>query len=351
MADARGTRPVWREALVVALAAAALAAPIPASFVDGYYASLYRAWQRLLTPLFNGLPFAPFDLWLVAALALLALAVIRGWRRAGPGRIRRLGAAAVSMVVFLCAVYLWFMASWGLNYRRAPLTARLDIARERVTAAAVQVLAARTVAELNRLHAEAWAGGWPEWREVPALLTISTPAAAGALGLPAPHPGTPRVSILQPYFRWASIEGMTDPFLLDVIVNGDLLPMERPAMVAHEWGHLAGLAREAEASYFGWRVCQAGDARTQYSAWLFIYGYVMNAIEPEARRPLIASLADGPRRDLRAMAARSALAVPVVRDAAWQAYDRYLKSNRMPEGVRSYDDVLVLILGSRPATQ
>ena len=47
---------------------------------------------------------------------------------------------------------------------------------------------------------------------------------------------------------------MTDPFLLDVIVNDDLLPMERPAMVAHEWGHLAGLAREAEASYFGWRV-------------------------------------------------------------------------------------------------
>ena len=155
------------------------------------------------------------------------------------------------------------------------------------------------------------------------------------------------MSLLQPYFRLASIEGMTDPFLLDVIVNSDLLPMERPAMVAHEWGHLAGLAREADASYFGWRVCQAGDERTQYSAWLFVYGYVMNSIGAEARRPLLALLENGPRRDLRAMAERSARAAPMVRDAAWQAYDRYLKSNRVAEGVQSYDDVLVLILGGR----
>ena len=112
-------------------------------------------------------------------------------------------------------------------------------------------------------------------------------------------------------------------------------------------GHIAGLAREAEASYFGWRLCQAGDARTQYSAWLFVYGYVMNALDAETRRPLLVSLAAGPRRDLRAIADRSRTAVPVVRDAAWQAYDRYLKSNRVPEGVRSYDDVLVLIVGDR----
>jgi hypothetical protein len=343
--EARVSRSVLRSAIVVALAAVALLAPISSSLVDRYYAPLYGPWQRIVTPLFDWMAFAPFDVWLVVTLVAFGLLARRAWRRAAPGGTRRLGVVALNVIVAVSAVYLWFLASWGLNYRRAPLTARLDISRERVTAAAVQALAARTVAELNRLHADAWARGWPEWRDVPALLTPSMPAAAAALGLTPPHPGRPRVSLLQPYFRWASIEGMTDPFLLDVIVNGDLLPMERPAMVAHEWGHLAGLAREAEASFFGWRVCQTGDARTQYSAWLFVYGYVMNSIGPEARRPLMASLAAGPRRDLIAMAERSARAVPAVRDAAWLAYDRYLKSNRVPEGVRSYDDVLVLILG------
>lgn len=350
MGDARRSRSARRSAIVVALAAIALAAPAPASVVERYYVPLYGAWQRMVTPLFEWMAFAPFDLWLVATLAALALAARRSSRQAGPGVLRRLLGAAVGVTVAVSAVYLWFLASWGLNYRRAPLRTRLDISRERVTPEAVQALAARTVAALNRLHAEAWAQGWPDWRDVPALLTPSMPAAAAALGLTPPQPGTPRVSILQPYFRWASIEGMTDPFLLDVLVNGDLLPMERPAMVAHEWGHLAGLAHEAEASYFGWRVCQTGDARTQYSAWLFVYGYVMNSISVEARRPLMASLGEGPRRDLRAMAERSARAVPVVRDAAWLAYDRYLKSNRVPEGVQSYDDVLVLILGGPAET-
>jgi Protein of unknown function (DUF3810) len=347
VADARRAGSWGRPVIVLAIAAGALAAPIPPSLVDRFYAPPYAVWQRVVTPAFDWLPFAPFDLWLAVTCVVLVVAVRRAVRRARPGLVRALAGAILSVFVVASVAYLWFLASWGLNYRRAPLTARLDISRERVTASAVRALATRTVTELNRLHAPAWASGWPEWRDVPALLMPTVPPAAAALGLAPPRPGAPRVSLLQPYFRWASIEGMTDPFLLDVIVNGDLLPVERPAMVAHEWGHLAGLAREAEASYFGWRVCQAGDARTQYSAWLFLYGYVMNSIDAEARRPLMASLADGPRRDLRAMAERSARAVPAVRDAAWQAYDRYLKSNRVPEGVRSYDDVLVLILGGR----
>jgi hypothetical protein len=86
--------------------------------------------------------------------------------------------------------------------------------------------------------------------------------------------------------------------------------------------------------------------RAQYSAWLFIYAHVMNGVSPDARPDLMARLEAGPRKDLRAIAARYARVVPAVRDAAWLAYDRYLKSNRVPEGVASYDDVLLLILGS-----
>jgi len=63
----------------------------------------------------------------------------------------------------------------------------------------------------------------------------------------------------------------------------------------------------------------------------------------------MAKLEAGPRRDLRDIAARYRQVVPAVRDAAWLAYDRYLKSNRVPEGIASYDDVLILILGGPPS--
>lgn len=346
MGDARRA-PSWLgPALVVALAAAALAAPMPAPLIDRYYARIYPAWQGAVTWAIDWLPFAPFDLWLVVVLVVVGVSIRRAVKRARSGALRPAGAGLLRVLVIASVLYLWFLASWGLNYRRTPLTESGLIRRERVTPEAVRTLAERTVSELNRLHEPAWAAGWPEWREVPAILRPALPHAAQAVGLrQAFTPTTPRVSLLQPYFRWASIEGMTDPFLFDVIVNDDLLPMERPAMVAHEWGHVGGLARESEASYFGWRLCQQGDTRLQYSGWLFLYGYVMNSVDAETRRPMLAALAVGPRRDLRAIAARAEHAVPVVRDAAWQAYDRYLKSNRVAEGVRSYDDVLVLILG------
>jgi hypothetical protein len=33
---------------------------------------------------------------------------------------------------------------------------------------------------------------------------------------------------------------MTDPFLLETLLASNLLPFEVPAVIAHEWGHLAG---------------------------------------------------------------------------------------------------------------
>jgi hypothetical protein len=59
-----------------------------------------------------------------------------------------------------------------------------------------------------------------------------------------------------------------------------------------------------------------------------------------------ATLARGPRDDLAAIAARLSTVQPAVARASWSTYDRFLKANRVPEGVRSYDDVVRLVVGS-----
>ena len=53
---------------------------------------------------------------------------------------------------------------------------------------------------------------------------------------------------------------MINPFGLEVLVNPDLLPFERPFVAAHEWAHLAGYADESEASFVGWLTCMRADA-------------------------------------------------------------------------------------------
>jgi hypothetical protein len=331
----------------VAAAATALLVPWPAAAVEAWYASgVYPVWQRIATPITNVLPFAVLDVIIVIGVAAIAWVIVDGWRRTVGSRLRRAGAVAGRLLVCAAVLYLWFLASWGLNYQRRPLAERLGLDRRRATHAAASRLADETIGELNRLYPLAHAQPWPEREALRPLLEAPFTAALGGVGARDVVPGRAKASLLQPYFRWAGIDGVTDPFAPEVIVSTDLLPMEWPFTLAHEWGHLAGLAHEAEASYLGWTTCLGGTDQTRYSARLWILGHALSVLSRDERIALVAKLDDGPRGDLRAIAHRVAMSVPAVRQVSWAAYDRYLKTNGVSEGLAAYDAALVLILAA-----
>src|SRR5207249_2335257 len=84
----------------------------------------------------------------------------------------------------------------------------------------------------------------------------------------------------------------------------DLLPMERPFVVAHEWAHLAGYNDEGEANFVSWLACVRGDEARQYSGWLAIYSEASAMLGGRERQAMGERLAPGPRADLRAIADR-----------------------------------------------
>jgi len=160
--------------------------------------------------------------------------------------------------------------------------------------------------------------------------------------------GRPKRTLLNFYFTRVSIDGMTGPFFLETLVNGTLLPFERAATVAHEWSHLAGYADESEANFVGWLVCMRGSSAVQYSGWLSLYGTVVGALPRSDRDTVVRRLSDGPRGDLRAISDRVRRhAVPAASRAGYALYDRFLKANHVEAGVRSYGEVLRLLLGTR----
>jgi hypothetical protein len=111
----------------------------------------------------------------------------------------------------------------------------------------------------------------------------------------APVAARPKVTLFDLYFRRAGVEGMTDPYFLETLVQRDLLPFERPFVIAHEWSHLAGFADESEANFVGWLTCLRGSVADQYSGWLFLYGELSRVVRPGDRGPLSVGLAAGPR--------------------------------------------------------
>lgn len=316
--------------------------------------------QPRLTALSNSTPFAWFDVLVLITIAgtgtMWAIRLLRALRdrRASPSAgdrrmIRAVGALARDTAAMSAVLYLWFAGAWGLNYQRQPLREQLDFREERITRDALRALAERTIDSLNALHGTAHAGGWAEAAELPVSLGPAFGRAQQDLGSHwTARMGRPKRTLLDFYFTRVSIDGMTGPFFLETLVNATLLPFERAATVAHEWSHLAGYADESEANFVGWLVCMRGPAGVEYSGWLSLYGTVIGALPRGEREAIVRRLGEGPRADLRAISDRVRQhAVPAASRAGYALYDRFLKANRVEAGVRSYGDVLRLLLGTR----
>jgi len=315
---------------------------------------VYGLFQPLVTSISSLLPVAWLDLLLLGAFIWLVVRSRRVARAAGPVRRQALVALAADVVTAIAALYIVFLAAWGLNYRRLPITATLDFDQARVTREAVERLAVRAVDELNRLHARAHADAFATATLAAVRVHLAPAFTKAQRDLGATHiatPGQPKRSLLSLYFRWATVDGMINPYGLEVLVNPDLVPIERPFVVAHEWGHLAGWARESEASLVGWTTCMEGDETAQYSGWLSLFLHLRGDVSRDALTRIDARLADGPRADLAAIYKRLSTGQPAVQRASWGAYDQFLKANRVPEGVRSYDEVVTLIVGTKLGTQ
>jgi hypothetical protein len=338
--------------LVVAAAVAAAVLPVPPDWVEQHYA---RAWfpsiQRALTSISNAFPFALLDALILASAgavlagAASALRAPRGQRVAMLARRAWQGALALSMA------YLVFLAAWGANYRRQPVAAMVDFDEGRVTTSAVAALNEAALGELSRLRPGLPEGdaGWPDSGTMAADLRSALDTGTSLLRLPAPvRAARPKWTLLDVYFTRAGVSGMTDPFFLETLLASNLLPFERPVVIAHEWGHLAGFARESDASFFGLIVCLHGNAAAQYSAWLDIFLRTLASRDREDRQAASARLPEAVRADLRAMAARSARdQVRAVSLLAWRTYDTYLRSQRVEGGVRNYSEVVRLLAGTR----
>jgi hypothetical protein len=343
-------RPVAEIAILGAAAVAALTPIAPRVVEDWFSTGFYPPVQRAVTSLSNLLPVALLDLLCLVTAVVVAWASARAIRSSW--QTRRIGALMGVLRVLLstaATVYIVFLLLWGLNYRRLPMTERVQLRAAAPTAESVGQLGREAIAQLNTLYADAHRAGWIESPEQSEALRRGFVATQRALSDAPPITFGPlKSTLLGAYFRWTGVDGMVNPFALEVLVNPDLLPFERPFVAAHEWAHLAGYADESEASFVGWLACLQGNASTQYSAWLFLYWQVRGEVDADTRADLDQALAPGPRRDLDAMAARLRDGeLPWLRTAGWQVYDQYLKANRVEEGIRSYSAVVTLILRTR----
>jgi hypothetical protein len=323
--------------------AAVLATPWPTWLVEHLYSRrLYPRIQHVLTGLTNSVAWAVMDAMLIGAalyvLWRLVRTVVAARDRGVGSALWELGRRLLRTSAMIAAV---FLLVWGMNYRRVPLEQALR-GESQVTVSAEDIQRLAEAAATSARDTRPVDTLTPSLDELATRLAPSFQAALQSLGYPPiTIVGRPKVSVvLTPFFTAAGVTGMVNPLALESIIYPELLPFERPMVLAHEWAHLAGVADEADASAVAWLTCTRAGADLAYSGHLFLVIESSGAVPRTVWRDVRATLGPGVISDLAALTQRLTRQEPVVRDTAFKVYDGYLRSNSVPDGVRSYSRVL-----------
>lgn len=336
----------WLVLFVLALVFAL--APLPDWIVEQFYSrGVFPTLQIWITTVTNLVPVAILDLMILGALSAVVLRMGSLWVAVRKRGIFSAAWEALRRVIRVASVvtilFMWF---WGFNYRRIPLETALGGNTPHLTADLLQTTIADANALAVRVRQEKNAQADMSYDDIAKILPRPMNDALQQLGRePLGMPGRPKFSlVLTPFFTWTGVDGMINPLALESIVHPDLLPFERPYVLAHEWGHLSGHADEAEASAVGWLACMNGPPAFAYSASLYLIMEARAALPPDLRASATARLDPVVRSDLDAIAERLQHEQPTMQHAASQVYDQYLKANRVEDGNASYGRALTIIL-------
>ncbi len=327
--------------LTIVVALVAMLVTPSRSFLDGFYAgTFYPAAQTTITGLTNYLPFALSDCILVIVVVglvvrwVVALRAKRTWRT--------LAQLMFQTLAMLSVIYVWFLIDWGWNYDRPSLSTTLSYDSASVARLALEPLELRAVGVLDdaAIAAHRERNGNVDIR--PALIEAEQ-SVLGTLGIAHKVvPTRPKRSIMDWYFTSTGVTGMFVPFTYETYVASDVLWFEYPFTLEHEWGHVAGIARESDANLVAaLATLQSNDPIIRYSGLLIVYGALPRMPRADARlsKLVLADYGAMRRRDVRHIK-------PLAFKIAWGTYDTYLKSQHVETGVVNYTEYVRLLLGT-----
>ena len=372
----------WRHwVLLVLLSLITLTKLIPLwGFI--YTTRIYPIIGSLLSPISGLFPFAVGDIFIALSIVWVIFYPIYEikWRKQLAKRFfflaAKRGCYPKKKVVFgrvaeyLLWVYAWFYIAWGLNYSQPNIYCRTGMKPVEVSEAKFREFAYRYADSINSLSEErrvkSEETAFDDQREsqfngmvddglknrVRDAVLKGYNEIGAKEGINAPfnqHPHA-KTMIFTPLSSMSGVTGSMGPFFCEFTLNGDIRPHDYPAIYAHEYAHLLGIANEGEANFYSYIVCTASsDKAVKFSGYYHIFFHVLRNVfdilgEKEGEkflkyiRPEIIQLAKSDRNYWLSKRCK-------VLDAAQDfIFDLYLRGNHVAEGRKSYSGVVGLIL-------
>jgi hypothetical protein len=326
---------------------------LPASFIERFYANgIYIRLQSFFTPITNVLPFAIYDVLILAVVTGLPIWWIVRIVKSGKGR--RLFCTLtlfLNTIVLAAIVLMIFQFLWGFNYMRQPLRQKLDYNSERINEEAAIRLYRLCVERLNAEVDQAHKTNLPDDEEWRKRLQPSYSLLLKDFGRTSDITlAKAKATLFDKYLEASGISGFINPFGHETIVGRGYHSLDRAFTLAHEWGHLAGFADESEASFTGLlALLRSEDAACRYAGWLALYSHMpLRSLKEKlkadgAQTAQLSAAVESDLRDMDAEAEKRRIS-PVVSKAQWQMYDQFLKTQH---ATASYGELISLVMGTQ----
>lgn len=323
----------------------------PALLEKVYPAAWNRALIRGLSRITGPLPFSLGEAVLYAHVALGIILLILFLVKLFKG-----GAFSLLFrtLAYASILYIIFMVVFGLNYHRPSVRTHLDLEKTLYEKESLMEMNEALIEKANSLRAQVAEDEKGvfllemEKSELFEKALESYDAFSGEYPVYQGTYGPAKGVFLSEYMNYTGITGVFMPFTGEANVNTKGPDLLFPATVLHEMAHQRGVAYEDEANFMAYVTSQYHKAESiRYSGTMLALISSMNAlyrVDREAYRILYDTYSDGVKRDLKAYSEFYKPYEGKVQEQATKVNDTYLKSNGQVSGVRSYGEMVNLLL-------
>jgi hypothetical protein len=322
----------------------------PALMERLYFGGLYKAICYIIRPLLNLLPFSFGDVLYGVIILLLLFGLVRLLRFLIIKQPKQAGKLALRFIICLQIGWLWFYCFWGLNYYR-PAAAQLlgyndtsytikDVAKvtELIIDSANTLRACLDSADMHQTNTGIYKNAVVAVNNLTTLSGKFTTVSAKIK--PSMFSGT---------LNYLGTSGYYNPFTGEAQLNYLMPVFDKPFVACHEMGHQTGWAREDEANFAGYLAAtNANDRMLRYSAY---YEGISQFMRYLRRRDTVA------HHNLRKKISPLVMLDFKTDSAYWTKYqgnaevvsgifyDKFLKANNQPHGLRTYNRMIILTMG------
>nr|WP_262918265.1 DUF3810 domain-containing protein [Mucilaginibacter straminoryzae] len=314
-----------------------------------YSKGLFRGVAVIQHLLLGWIPFSIGDILYILLIVYCLVAFVKWLGLLFKGRFRRWGEGILNFIIgfelLLCAFYLL----WGINYFRPSAAERLNLQDTAYTLTDVKAVTRMLVDSVNATRAALAPADLHQTNSQ--IYQTAAEAIKGSKAISPELTGfMPAVkpSLISWLLNYLSTSGYYNPFTGEAQINYQMPLFDRPFTACHEMSHQLGFGREDEANFSGYLAgIHSKDRLLKYSAYyegtveFLRYLYRRDSV---AHHELKTMLSPQVKQDIKT---DSLYWTSYESRIGWLSglfYDRFLKVNNQPAGLRTYNRMIRLTM-------